>query len=387
MTVTDIMGIRLLNTQMILGAVRFEDAITKREIAERTGLSFATVSNLCNELMDQGLLRTVKNNAVTVGRTPQFLTCDYNHYCTVALNLQMDSVITLGVANFRNQLIVQREFSVSPNLKAEDVIHLAKSYFDSEIQPHVPEGAHMIGIGVAVSSIFDIHTSNLICCAIPQFENVNIKKIVEQEFCMRAYVDNEANLCACALLTLHHSKESVVYVHASEGVGVGIIVQGTLMNGSNGYAGEVAHMPIGNMEHYCKDCCSYGCIERELCVDGILENYLGTEPIERFSQWREFLASVEKRDENAMKVVADTGFYLGKLLSVLVNLFDPSAVYIGGDIADLHAQLDTSVKETIERSCGNWRTRQPQIVWDENSEMRIHIGISERICSTWSPNS
>lgn len=386
MTVTDVLGIRLLNTQSIIEAVRYEDAITKREIAKVTGLSFATVSNLCNELIDQGLLLTVKNNALSVGRTPQFLSFNYERYCTIALNLQLNGIMALAVMDFRNQVVIQKEYAINSRLEAEEIIHLAKKHFDTDIKPQMPTDVEMIGIGVAVSSIYDIHTSNLICCAVPQLENVNIKAIVEREFGIRAYVDNEANLCACALLTQHKGNDHIVYIHASEGVGIGVIVQGKLLKGSNGYAGEVAHMPIGNMKHLCKDCGNYGCIERELCIDGILENYFGKEPTERFSQWNKFLSSVKNNEEKALDTVRTTGMYLGRLISVLVNLFDPSAVYIGGDIAMLQDILEVTLPTEVRHFCGSWRKDLPQLVWDQNSEMQINVGISEKICSAWSPN-
>lgn len=385
MPVTDILGIKVQNIKSILHAVRFENCITKKEISEITGLSFATVSNLCNELIDMDLLSTAKNQALSVGRTPQTLTLNYNHYCVLCINLQLRGAMEIAVMNFRNEIVTQRTYHINLDWQAEDMIRFARERYQADILPEVAQDAAIIGVGVAVSSIFDIHTSRLICCAIPQLENVDMKTLVETEFGIRAYIDNEANLCACAIQAQSKNCENAVYIHASEGVGVGIISRGSLLQGSNGYAGEVAHMPIGSSDVRCKTCGCYGCIENDLCIDGILTRYLGEEPSDRFSQWEAFVKALHDGEHRAKEVAAQCGRLLGRLISVLVNLFDPEEVFVGGDIAKIHRYVERSTQEEYDLRRGAWRRNVPQITWDDNSELRIMIGISEKISSDWSP--
>lgn len=380
----DILGIRIQNIHSIIQALRFEERLTKRDIAAVTGLSFATVSNLCNELVERGVLRTTRDEALTVGRTPQTLTFRYNQFCVIAINLQLRGAMELAVLNFRNEVLTRRMYHID-ELPAEQIVAFAYHRFLKDVKPELPPEAGFIGIGVAVSSIYDIHTGKLICCAIPQLENVDIKSLVEEAFGIPAYVDNEANLCAYAQKAIGKDSDNLVYIHASEGVGIGVITQGKLLRGANGYAGEVAHMPIGRGDHYCPNCGSYGCIERELCLDGLLTNFLGRAPEERFSSWQKFCQAFRSKESRALETAREAGHYLGVLACVLINLFDPGAVYVGGDIAALQEGMEPAMTQEIRQHCGAWRRVLPTISWDRDSELRINLGISEKICSTWTP--
>ena len=92
----DVMDIKQHNVKSIVNVLRFsagESGLTKRDIADRTALSFATVSNLCNELLERGIVEIVKKNSMSVGRTPSTVNLAYNRFCTVCLNLQMKNTI------------------------------------------------------------------------------------------------------------------------------------------------------------------------------------------------------------------------------------------------------------------------------------------------------
>ena len=385
MKVTDIVDIRIQNVSSIIQAVRFESGITKKDIAEKTNLSFATVSNLCNELVDKGVLMTTRDSALSVGRTPLMLRLRYNHFLVIAINLQLRGVMDIAVMNLRNEIIASQSYEIDENMEAVQMIRFAKRQFDADLKNRADSDAEYIGVGVAVSSIYDIHTSRLICCAIPQLENVAMKAAVEQEFGLKAFIDNEANLCARALSAGTDREENGIYIHASQGVGIGIKSRGNLLRGANGYAGEVAHIPLGNSEHVCRGCGLRGCIERELCMDGILENYLGVFPEDRFSGWQQFLEEIRGHKEAAMHTAHEAGHYLGVLSGMLIGLFDPDTVYIGGEIAALEDQIKEEVLREVHMRCGEWRRTVPELVWDHNSPERINVGISEKIFTQWHP--
>ena len=67
---------------------------------------------------------------------------------------------------------------------------------------------------------------------------------VEEIFGMPCYVDNESNLCAISVLQAYPDMNGLLYMHISQGVGIGIITNGVLLSGYDGYAAEIAHLPI-----------------------------------------------------------------------------------------------------------------------------------------------
>lgn len=382
----DVMDIKQHNVKSIVNVLRFsagESGLTKRDIADRTALSFATVSNLCNELLERGIVEIVKKNSMSVGRTPSTVNLAYNRFCTVCLNLQMKGVLGIAVLNIRNEIVFHQKYDISGLDAPEEVIDYARKRFDEiarENSNHV-----YIGVGVAVSGIFDLATQTLVNCAVKMYEGVPLKAIVEKAFQLPGYVDNEANLCALSLNHTIAECRNLVYLHISEGVGVGIICEGSLLRGHHGYGGEVAHTPLGNPRKYCSECGAYGCIENELAIPDIVAEYWGEEQEDVLGAWNQLVADAKKEDEKAVHLIHETAGYLGRLISVLITMMDPEYIYIGGEITDIYEELFANMNQIVQERCFLYGNRRVKLVKDGHSELTIHSGINESIYAQWKP--
>lgn len=85
------------------------------------------------------------------------------------------------------------------------------------------------------------------------------------------------------------NSKNIVYIHISEGVGVGIVSQGNLIRGFHGYGGEVAHIPVGDMEKECPICHNYGCVENDLCVPAVVNTYFGKDNENILERWKQYI--------------------------------------------------------------------------------------------------
>lgn len=383
----DVMDIKSRNVNAIFNLIRFEDGLTARMIAERTGLSFATVSNMCNELNDKGILYKEKDNTPSIGRTPYSMYLNYQRYYSICLNLQLKNVMNFAVLDIRNNCVFERQYDISHKKTPEDIIYYARDIFEEEIIKKFSEDTIFIGVGVAVSSVFDKDSRKLINCAIDMFEGVMLKDIVEEIFQMPAYIDNESNLCALSVQTTADNYSNIVYLHSSEGVGVGIVAEGNLIRGKNGYGAEVSHIPVGNPKIKCPTCKGYGCVENELSVKGIVRQYFNDEDnkngLDVLKNWEIFLQSLEKEEIKAMKMVNEIGKTIGVLSTILINIFDPEVFYIGGNISVLQDYImEPFINEIKTKSPMAYDKKLP-IIFDKNSDMTINIGINEVICRNW----
>ncbi len=382
----DIMDIKQNNIKSIMNVLREnngQSGMTKKEIADKTGLSFATVSNLCNELLERCIVESVKRDAASVGRTPFSVSFAYNRFRTICLNLQMQSVLRLAVLNAKNEMIFCRLYDITSLDKPEEVIRFAKEKFDEYVQEEGDVDCTYIGVGAAVSGIFDLATQTLVNCAVKMYEGVCLKEIVEQEFGLPGYVDNESNLCALSLKNRIPDCKNLVYLHFSEGVGVGIICNGSLLKGHHGYGGEVSYIPLGDKSKYCGECDTYGCIENDLSIPGIVRNYFGMERKDTLEAWKEFAEAVSGREERAMSQVSSIAGYLGELIALLIFIMDPEYVYVGGELAQIYDTLFQDMNKIIRKKCFMYGNRRVNIVKDIQSDMTINSGINEFIYSHW----
>lgn len=180
MSIFDIMDIKNQNIKAIVNAIRFEEGLTKRNIAAKTSLSFATVSNLCNELIERNILCMTKQDIISAGRTPSCVSLQYQLYNTLCLNLQMKDVMGFAVLNIRNEVIFMKKYDISGIGSPKDVILFAKKMFEHEFLPNADPMAVYIGIGVAVSAIYDIEDRCLVNCAIDMYTGVPLKDLVKK---------------------------------------------------------------------------------------------------------------------------------------------------------------------------------------------------------------
>lgn len=384
MPVIDVMDIKHQNIREIVDAIRFEESgLTKKEITEKTHLSFATVSNLCNELIENNVLGIVKSDALSVGRTPGRISLQHTLYNIICLNLQMKNVMGLAVLNIKNEIIFNQNYNIEKLTNPQEVILFAREMFEKEFRPLADENAVYIGIGVAVSAIFDFESRELVNCSIDMYSRAALKDIVEDVFRLPTYVDNEANLCALSIQSRKADKKNIVYLHISEGVGVGIICSGNLVRGYHGYGGEVAHVPVGDMQKKCDECGQYGCIENELSVPAVVNTYFGNTEEYILNKWNQYVDDIGERKEKAIILAEKNAIYLGSLASILVNIFDPEILYIGGDISKVYPVMQEKFKETLNQRCRCIVEKGLQITCDSMSEESINVGISESIYHKW----
>ncbi len=240
-----------------------------------------------------------------------------------------------------------------------------------------------IGVGVAVSGIYDLSTQTLVNCAVKMYEGSHLKAIVEKVFGLPGYVDNESNLCALSWMQKLKNCRDLVYLHCSEGVGVGIICNGSLLRGYHGYGGEVSHIPIGNRNKKCNECGFLGCIENDLSIPNILAEYFHEEKENILESWKDFTEDVAQKKPDALELTHVISYYLSELLSLLILVLDPEYLYVGGELSDIYDLLYPEIIDKIKKKCCLYGNREIRIIKDNKSDKTINEGISEVIFSNW----
>ena len=195
------------------------------------------------------------------------------------------------------------------------------------------------------------------------FKNVPAKEMLVERFGKPVYIDNDANCAALgeAVAGAGNGAKSVVAITLGTGVGSGIIVDGKLINGINGAAGEMGHMVIAVDGEQC-NCGRKGCWERyasatalisqtkaamledkgslmwEL-VDGDINKVGGRTS---FDAWR-------KGDKTATDVVNRYIYYVAVGIINIVNTFQPDVVCIGGGISNEGDNIIKPISEHVAR--------------------------------------
>ncbi|MBU3877730.1 ROK family glucokinase [Faecalicatena sp. AGMB00832] len=174
---------------------------------------------------------------------------------------------------------------------------------------------------------------------------------------MRVKAGNDANVAALGEMWQGGGRgcKNIVMITLGTGVGGGVILDGHILPGENGAAGEIGHLPMSDEETECCGCGKKGCLEQYASATGVVR--MTRKYMEAHPQMHSTLRSIEKLtakdifdaakagDEIALKMTDETGRMLGKGLASIACVVNPEAFVIGGGMAKAGGILLDSVQK------------------------------------------
>lgn len=221
------------------------------------------------------------------------------------------------------------------------------------------------GVGLCVPSPVDPKTGFLYNPPnLRGWANIPLRDQLQEILGIAVAVDNDANAAAMAETRWGAAQglsRSVIYVTVSTGIGTGIIINGAILHGKNGLAGEGGHVPIDSFGEERCGCGNIGCIEAlasGTAMVKLTQRFLQnrSEPSLLLDLAQGKLESIDmvmigeaarQEDSFAREIIAIQGQRLGMWLGGMVALFDPEMVIIGGGCANLGAPLFTAICQTM----------------------------------------
>jgi predicted NBD/HSP70 family sugar kinase len=381
--------IRSFNIKKIIEYLRFNDPITRKDLAEKLDLSFATVSNICNQLIQDGYLQEMESETFNGGRIPKLVTIHPSSKYILCLQLIQKDTIKAVLVNLKNEVAWSKQMNIPDGAGLDQMLSTINLLCNALLEFSGVSADALLGIGVSAPGIFNTDNNLIVNSTNPLYENQPLKERLEQCFGLPVFVENESNLLvmATAMMNGNNKNRDLIYIYLGEGLGTGIISNGKVVIGSKGLGGEISHIPIGNDGFECY-CGHHGCIETELTMTGFLRKYqraLGIEEQITVDSWNEFVKSVAARQAPALTVIRENGILIGKLLSIMINIFDPDAIYIGGIIEQLYDDLYPYIIEETRSRIIVSSLRKVTVYCSPNYEQLIYQGCGEMVFSHWKP--
>lgn len=200
---------------------------------------------------------------------------------------------------------------------------------------------------------------------LPGWDNVEIVKQIEDHFGVKPKLQNDANACAMAEWKFGAGRgyDNMIFLTFGTGLGAGLILDGRLYSGTNDNAGEVGHIRLdkfgpvgygksGSFEGFC----SGGGIAQlgyakviERVQAGIYPLYFKKGMTPEDVTAKTIAEAADKGDETALEVYGICGEYLGRGLSIIIDILNPQVIVIGSIFARAHHLLWDSAKKIIEK--------------------------------------
>lgn len=206
----------------------------------------------------------------------------------------------------------------------------------------------ILGIGLGIPGVADKKTGDIINCINLGWSNVPLGKVLESEFKLPIYIDNDAKAAALAEYengALKGTNNSVLLTLGT-GVGGGFIINGRLYNGAHNIGLEVGHMVIGENFYNC-NCGKNGCFETFSSANALIKY---TKKLMEESDKKTIIRDYIKDDYNKLnaKIIFDCAKegdslalssvnrfidYLVIGITNIINILDPEKIAIGGGVS------------------------------------------------------
>ena len=333
-----------------LGALLAGGPLSRAQLARSIGLAPSTITALVRSLMDEGVLIGVGPAGLAdVKRSgPRGMALALNPalLATVGVDFGFRHVRVLICDLHANVLAVeQAELPVTYN-KNEGIASAAHLVKDAITSARV-ERQNVLGAGIALPGPIDINTQRVVDSDILPGWGGTVADDFARAFNLPALLENDANLAALGehIWGAGRGQATTITVKFHSGIGAGVIVNGELVSGTHGGAGEIGHITIDPRGPLCR-CGKRGCLETFASVPAILDAMAAKHPDLAVA---ELIQMLERDDPGALRVVGDAATLVGQVVGSASMLIAPDSVVVVGAMARGGNAVMTPLNDAVQR--------------------------------------
>ena len=266
---------REINRQIAFNLVRAHQPISRADLARVMGLRRGAVSLIVNDLLAERLIFEGSTGESMRGRKPTFLYIDTREQCVVAVDIRVTRTYMLVTDLLGRQLVAISSFPTAkePTALVSDLSRRIRGVISEHNEVGICKG-----IGVVVPGMVDRQTSRIIHAPTLGWHDVEIRDSLASATGLPVYIENSGKACALAQMWAKREEMQpggdLVFVSVSDGIGVGVIMNGEVLRGNHNIAGEFGHVPL-NIDGPKCSCGATGCWEAYISNLATLTRYFG----------------------------------------------------------------------------------------------------------------
>ncbi|MEU8585821.1 ROK family transcriptional regulator [Streptomyces sp. NPDC048664] len=339
-------GMRRRNLARVMHTVRAEGPLSRAAVAARIGLTRAAVSTLVDELIRAGLLEELgPDRPAGVGRPGSALALSDQGPAGIGAEIGVDHLAVCAV-DLRGAVRARAvRHTANRGRPPGPVLAELTALFGQVVAEAEGRGLRPAGLAVAVPGLVARDARTVVRAPNLGWHDTDLAPFLPDG--MPLTVDNEANFGALAELWLGDGTPlDFVHVSAEIGIGGAVVLEGRLLRGTRGFAGELGHVPVHPEGPRCA-CGGRGCLEQYAGEEAVLR--AAGEPAPDENRVEVLAERAAHGDRDVRLALRDAGTALGIALTGAVNLLDPEAVVLGGALAALAPWLVPSLERELAR--------------------------------------
>lgn len=346
--------------------------VNRADLARMTGFARSTISQLTQPLIDAGLIKEQTVGTTGRGRPGAMLVLNPR----AGLVLVADIGATHGrlvISDLAQRRLAETVFSVDIALGPEPVLDLIIERFKQMLVKHHIDGLPVRSVVVGLPSPVDF--SRGVCVRppiMPGWDEFPVSDYLQARLKAPVLVDNDVNLMALGEARTRPANQSpLLFAKVSTGIGCGIVTaDGSLHRGADGSAGDIGHIRVPGRDGVICRCGNIGCVEAVASTTAVLRS-MRELPDTGADSVDDLVRLVRAGDPQAVKLIRVAAAEIGEVIAMLVHMFNPAAIVLGGRMARISDDLLAGVRAVVYRRALPLATRSLLI---ENTALNQYAG-------------
>ena len=316
---------------------------TLSELTRELHISVPTMTKLVQELVDDSIVNDLGKVETPGGRRPNVFGLANSAIYFAGINVARDHMVYV-ITDLQNNIILEHTDNSFELVDRPQCLERICQNIENFIATSGVDREKILGVGVSIVGRVNPETGRSYKYFTSSEESLT--DIISARIGIRVMLENDTRARCYAEYTTGKAKNesNVIYLHMGRGVAIGIVIDGKLYYGKNGFAGEFGHIPFFDNEIICA-CGKKGCLETEVSgialenkIVALIERGVNTHLREMYDRGEsihinDIIAAARNDDNLAIELIEEAGEKVGKAVAFLINTFNPETVIVGGNLA------------------------------------------------------
>jgi len=346
---------------MIVKRLYFDKALSCADLSELFDKSVPSISKAVNELIEEGFVIENGYAPSSGGRRPLVYSIrqEAMYILTVAMDqlstrIQMIDLVNQPVANIA---VCDLKLLNNPHALSTLIEHI-NNYINTTGIPKDKIAGIGIGMPGFINSIEGVNFTYM------ESGDQSLTQVITIKTGVPTYIDNDSSLIALAeqKFGIAKARKDVMVINLGWGIGLGMIVNGEIYRGHNGFAGEFSHIPLSEDGSLCT-CGKRGCLEAEAsmlvvaekAIRGIKKGNISSLKNINIDQSKmvgdAIMEAANNGDQFAIELLSDAGYKIGKALAILIHIMNPANIVLSGRGAVVGKILLAPIQQALNKYC------------------------------------
>lgn len=351
---------KYLQKKSILNYLYSGGSLSNPEICKLTNMSSPSIHKLLTELKEEGLVQEEGIGHSIGGRRPNIfgLVPDARFVIGISIGQHFTEV---AVFNMRNQIQDEVRVYNKPLENSPDFVDGLHQFCMNILSGLKINDGKILGVGIGISGLTDPATGKSYSWL--NYSSKTVKELFEDRFDKPVFVENDARVMALGEFEFGSArdKDNVLCLNIGSGIGMGMILNGMLYHGNSGFAGEFGHIKVQDEGDLCI-CGKRGCLEAVASGAALVKaakKEIGAGMTSKISELVNddldamtssiIIDAAQQGDHLAIDLLSDIGENLGKGLAILIHLFNPEAIIIGGNLSKAEQFIIDPIQQTLNK--------------------------------------